>query len=188
MLSVPYAGYGGDYESIAILTSGGATPPFRKLAQRVGWVAATDFTPTYTFPAGPITYTMAQTMQFGRRFRDIPTAGVHLDHQARWVRITVLDAAGDPWSRRLQSQTLDPVAVQVDLHPRNSTAGGFFAFGWDGRLVSHLVKRRDDSRKTCRTATTSCGVEVLKPLGTAQRMSRHTRLQPHHRSPVVVSR
>jgi minor extracellular serine protease Vpr len=165
MLRVPYGGFGADYQGITILTSGGATPPFPKLAQRVGWVSASNFTPTYAFPAGPITYTMEQTMQFGRPFRDFPTVGVHLDHQARWVRITVLDAAGNPVVSGSTSQTLDPVAVQVDLHPRNSTAGGFFAFDWDGRLVSTQKKGKTISFNMP-NGDYKLRVQVLKPLGT----------------------
>lgn len=165
ILRVPYGGFGADYQLITILTSGGATPPFPKLAQRVGWVSAANYTPTYTFPAGPITYTMEQTMQFGRPFRDFPTVGIHFDHQARWLRITVLDAAGNPVVSGSTSQTLDPVATQVDLHPRNSTAGGFFAYDWDGRLVSTLKNGKTIS-KNMPNGDYKLRVQVLKALGT----------------------
>jgi minor extracellular serine protease Vpr len=165
MLRVPYGGFGADYQGITILTSGGATPPFPKLAQRVGWVSASNFTPTYTFPAGPITYTMEQTMQFGRPFRDFPTVGIHFDHQARWLRITVLDAAGNPVVSGSTSQTLDPLAVQVDLHPRNSTAGGFFAYDWDGRLVATKQNGKTISH-TMPNGDYKFRVQVLKALGT----------------------
>lgn len=165
MLRVPYGGFGADYQLITILTSGGATPSFPKLAQRVGWVSAANYTPTYAFPAGPITYTMAQTMQFGRPFRDFPTVGIHFDHQARWLRITVLDAAGNPVVSGSTSQTLDPVATQVDLHPRNSTAGGFFAYDWDGRLISTLKNGKTIS-KNMPNGDYKLRVQVLKALGT----------------------
>ena len=165
MLRVPYGGFGADYQGITILTSGGATPPFPKLAQRVGWVSAANFTPTYTFPAGPITYTMEQTMQFGRPFRDFPTVGIHFDHQARWLRITVLDAAGNPVVSGSTSQTLDPVALQVDLHPRNSTAGGFFAYDWDGHLVA-TKQNGGTLSKNMPNGDYKLRVQVLKALGT----------------------
>lgn len=165
ILRVSYGGFGADYQGITILTSGGATPPFPKLAQRVGWVSASNFTPTYTFPAGPITYTMEQTMQFGRPFRDLPTVGIHFDHQARWLRITVLDAAGNPVVSGSSSQTLDPVAVQVDLHPRNSTAGGFFAYDWDGRLIA-TKQNGGTISKTMPNGDYKLRVQVLKALGT----------------------
>lgn len=165
ILRVPYGGFGADYQGITILTSGGATPPFPKLAQRVGWVSASNFTPTYTFPAGPITYTMEQTMEFGRPFRDLPTVGIHFDHQARWLRITVLDAAGNPVVSGSTSHTVDPVAVQVDLHPRNSTAGGFFAYDWDGSLVS-THKKGNTTSHTMPNGDYKLRVQVLKALGT----------------------
>src|SRR5688572_4049882 len=165
ILRVPYGGFGADYQGITVLTSGGATPPFPKLAQRVGWVSAANYTPTYTFPAGPITYTMEQTMQFGRPFRDLPTVGIHFDHQARWLRITVLDAAGNPVVSGSTSQTLDPVATQVDLHPRNSTAGGFFAYDWDGRLIATL-KNGSTISKNMPNGDYKLRVQVLKALGT----------------------
>jgi hypothetical protein len=76
---VPYAGFGGDYQGIPILTSGGATPPFPKLAKWTGFTSAQNFTPTYTFPASPVTYTM-ETM---------PNGNYQL-----WVQ--VLKALGDP--------------------------------------------------------------------------------------------
>jgi subtilisin family serine protease len=165
ILRVPYGGFGADYQGITILTSGGATPPFPKLAQRAGWVSAANFTPTYTFPAGPITYTMEQTMMFGRPFRDFPTVGIHFDHQARWLRITVLDAAGNPVVSGSASQTLDPVATQVDLHPRNSTAGGFFAYDWDGRLIA-THKNGHTISKNMPNGDYKLRVQVLKALGT----------------------
>lgn len=135
---MPYAGYGGNYQQIPILTGGGATPPFPKLATWTGFVSASNFTPTFTFPASPVTYTMEKTNEFGRLFADIPTLAVHLDHQARFVRVTVLDYAGSPVVSDSPGQTLDPVAIEADFFPRNSTAGGFFAFSWDGRLMATL--------------------------------------------------
>ncbi len=54
---------------------------------------------------------------------DIPYARVHLDHQARRLRLEVRDAAtGQSWHRAYEQEYL----------PRNSTAAGFFAFAFDG--------------------------------------------------------
>ena len=99
---------GGTSPAATVTTLTAGAPPFPKLAKRVGWVSPTVFSGTYNFPTGPITYTMDQTMLFGRPFRDFPTVGVHFDHQARWVKMTVLDAAGNPVVSGATSQTLDP--------------------------------------------------------------------------------
>jgi hypothetical protein len=81
------------------------------------------------------------------------------------LRITVLDAAGNPVVSGSTSHTLDPVAVQVDLHPRNSTAGGFFAYDWDGRLVS-THKKGNTTSHTMPNGDYKLRVQVLKALGT----------------------
>jgi minor extracellular serine protease Vpr len=166
ILRVPYAGFGGDYQGIPILTSGGASPAFPKLARWTGFASASNFTQTFSFPEDPITYTMEKTLQFGRFFADIPVIGVHLDHQARWLKITVLDSAGNPVASATTGQTLDPVALNVDFMPRNATAGGFFAFSWDGRLVV-TTKKGKASLKNMPDGDYKLRVEVLKPLGTA---------------------
>jgi subtilisin family serine protease len=171
VLRVPYAGFGGDYQGIPILTSGGATPSFPKLARWTGYTSATSFTPTFTFPADPVVYTMEKTMQFGRLFADIPVVGVHLDHQARWLKITVLDSAGNPVASPAPGQTVDPVALMIDYMPRNSAAGGsfadggFFAFTWDGRLIS-TAKNGNLISFNMPNGDYKLRVQVLKPLGT----------------------
>jgi len=158
---------GGTSPAVALTTTTQGATRFPKLAKRVGFVSASDYTATYTFPeVGTITYTMAQPNVFGRKASDIPTVGVHLDHQARWLKITVLDASGNPVSSESVSQTLDPVALNIDYMPRNQTAGGFFAFGWDGRLVSTQSKGKEIT-KNMPDGNYKLKVEVLKALGTA---------------------
>jgi minor extracellular serine protease Vpr len=168
VLSVPYAGFGGDYQGIPVLTSGGATPAFPKLARQTAFVTASDgsIVGSYEFPADPVTYTMAKTRQLGRMFGDIPTVAIHFDHQARSVKMTVLDAAGNPVVSQATSQTLDPVAETVDFMPRNSTAGGFFAFSWDGRLIS-TQKNGGTISRNMPNGQYKLRIEVLKALGTA---------------------
>jgi subtilisin family serine protease len=156
---------GGTSPTVTVTTATAGVPPFPKLAQRVGWVSASVFSGTYTFPVGPVTYTMEQTMLFGRPFRDFPTLGVHFDHQARWVKVTVLDAAGNPVVSGATSQTLDPVAYKIDYFSRNSTAGGFFALDWDGRLISTLKNGKTIS-KNMPNGQYKLRVQILKALGT----------------------
>jgi minor extracellular serine protease Vpr len=163
-LQVPYSGFGGDYQGIQVLTSGGATPPFPKLARWTGFTSAGDFTPTFSFPADPVTYTMEKTNMFGRLFADIPIVGVHLDHQATWLEITVLDASGNPVVSSIPGQTLDPVALKIDRMPRNATAGGFFGFGWDGKL-GLTQKNGPRSTKNMPNGDYKLRVQVLKALG-----------------------
>lgn len=131
-LRVPYAGFGGDYQGFPVMTSGGAAAnPFPKLIKRVGFVSASDFTPTYnTNPAAPVTYTLTTTTVFGRPVVDTPTVGVHLDHQVRWLRMTLLDAAGVPVGGPRNS-----VVLLEEYLPRNSTSGAFFPFEWDGTFT-----------------------------------------------------
>jgi hypothetical protein len=168
ILRVPYAGFGGDYQGISILTSGGATPAFPKLARWIGYTQLADgsIVSNYTFPDSPVTYTMAKDRQLGRQFGDIPVIGAHFNHQARSVTVTVLDAAGNPVVSSASSQTLNPVALTIDLMPRNSTAGGFFAFSWDGRLIA-TQKNGAIISKNMPNGTYKLKMEVLKPLGTA---------------------
>jgi hypothetical protein len=113
---------------------------------------------------------MEKTMEFGRLFADIPVVGVHMDHQARFLRITVLDAAGNPVASTVPGQTLDPVALKIDFMPRNAVAGGsfaqggFFAFSWDGRLMSTAKKGKLISFNMP-NGDYKLRVQVLKPLG-----------------------
>jgi minor extracellular serine protease Vpr len=159
------SGLTGSSPSVAVTTTSPFGVPFPRLAQRVGWVSSSVFSGTYTFPVGPVTYTMEQTMLFGRPFRDFPTLGVHLDHQARWVKMTVLDAAGNPVVSGATSQTLDPVVFKIDYFSRNSTAGGFFALDWDGRLISTLKNGKTIS-KNMPNGQYKLRVQILKALGT----------------------
>ncbi len=130
---------GGTTPAVAATTTTQGATPFPKLAKRVGFVSASDYTPTYTFPeTGTVVYTMEKPNVNGRKVADVPTVGVHLDHQARWLKVTVLDAAGNPVASQSASQTLDPVALTLSNLGRNQTAGGFFAYSWDGRLMSSL--------------------------------------------------
>ena len=106
---VPYAGFRGDYQSIQVLTPTGNGFPW--LARIVG--------PNFVRQSAGATFTMANG--------DIPYLIVHLDHQSRRFRVEIVDAnSGQSWHRAFDEEYL----------PRNSTAGGFFGFGWDGLTVS----------------------------------------------------
>jgi hypothetical protein len=157
---------GGTSPAVALSTARQGQASFPKLAKRVGWVGATNFTPTYTFPAEATTYTLQKTNVFGRHVTDAPTVAVHLDHQVRWLKVTVLTAAGVPMTTDNARATVDPVAMQVDYVPRNSSAGGFFAFEWDGRLTRTLGNDRVQ-QWAVPDGTYRLKVDMLKALGDA---------------------
>jgi hypothetical protein len=108
-ISVPFAGFKGDYQGFQVITP---TPNgFPWLAKLVG----TSFV---NQPAGA-TYTLVGN--------DVPFLIVHFDHQMERFDVEVVDAA-----------TLQPVhpvfsnAIEEDFLPRNSTSTSFFSFAWDG--------------------------------------------------------
>jgi subtilisin family serine protease len=102
---VPYAGFVGDYQSIQVLTP---------TANGFPWLAKLSG-PSYFNQPGGASYSMAAG--------DIPYFLVHLDHQSRRLLLEVFDAnTGKAWHRVSNDEYLG----------RNSTAGGFFAFSWDG--------------------------------------------------------
>jgi subtilisin family serine protease len=103
---VPYAGLKGDYQSKAVLTSGGYGMPWLSVLYAGSYYQLTD----------PSDWTF--TMQGS----DIPFLLVHLDHQSRLLRVEIFDAKGKAWHR----------AYDEDYLPRNSTATGFFNFPLDG--------------------------------------------------------
>ncbi len=102
--SVPYAGFIGDYQSLTVLTP--TANGFPWLAQLVG----TSF---FNRPAGA-TYTMVGD--------DIPYFLIHLDHQSARVELTAKDTTGQSWRYVSDDHWVG----------RNTSAGGFFAFTWDG--------------------------------------------------------
>lgn len=106
---VPYAGFKGDYQSIQVLAP---------TANGFPWLAMLYAGSYYYAPDGA-TYSMTGT--------DIPYFLVHLDHQSRLFRIEVFDAVTlKSWFR----------AFEEPYMPRNSSASSFYAFPWDGLVVS----------------------------------------------------
>ncbi len=72
-------------------------------------------------------------------------------------------------------QTLDPVALKVDRMPRNRTAGGLFAFGWDGRLIA--THNGNEFAKNMPDGDYKLRVEILRRSARPPRTSRPTRLR-----------
>ncbi len=106
---VPFAGFIGDYQSIVVLTP---------TANGFPWLAKLVGTSYFNQPGGA-TYTMAGN--------DVPQILIHLDHQARRLRMEVFDAnTNKAWHR----------AYDLEYMGRNSTSTAFFAFAWDGKTVA----------------------------------------------------
>ena len=106
-LRVPFAGYVGDYQARAVLTSGGSAG--------FPWLARLNAAGTGYLKVGAgAAYTMSGN--------DVPVLAIHFDHQARRMRVEIVDAvSGKSWH----------TAIRQEYLPRNSNTG-FFAFAWDG--------------------------------------------------------
>ncbi|MFD1730174.1 Fn3-like domain-containing protein [Deinococcus malanensis] len=140
-LRVPYAGFQGDYQDLKVLTSAPQLARF-------------DATKNAYAPTTNHTFTM--------RDGDFPYFRMHLDHFARSIKLDVLEAS-----------TMQPVNTQFfnastdEYLPRNSTATGFFAFGWDG-MVSWsrgVSDNAQNKRKAVPNGQYVIRVTVLKALG-----------------------
>lgn len=106
---VPYSGYIGDYQARDVITPTDYGFP---------WLASMSGGGFWNEPDGA-TYSMVGD--------DVPFILVHLDHQARLLRMTVADAnTGRSWHR----------AYDLNYVSRNSTSTSFFAFPWDGMTVN----------------------------------------------------
>ena len=143
---VPYAGLKGDYQSRAVLTSGGAAGfPLVAVLTACGKLEAGECigTASYDLPTSNV-YTMANAFS-------VPNLLVHLDHQSRLFRVELFDANGKSWYREYNE----------DYLPRNSTATGYFAFPLDGVTVA------GNKSYTLPDGTYTAKVSVLKALGDA---------------------
>ncbi|MGE0032104.1 MAG: S8 family serine peptidase [Steroidobacteraceae bacterium] len=108
--SVPYAGFIGDYQTLQVLTP--TANGFPWLAQIAGGFFNNR-------PTGA-TFTMVGD--------DIPNFLIHLDHHSERIELTVKATNGQPYFH-----ISDDIKVG-----RNTTAGGFFAFTWDGNTFRSM--------------------------------------------------
>ncbi len=104
-MSVPYAGFKGDYQTTQVLVP---------TANGFPWLA-TLAGGTYTNQPSGATFTMADG--------NIPYFLMHLDHLSRRIVLEAYDAA---------TGTLVGKVSDDEYVTRNSTPSGFFAFVWDG--------------------------------------------------------
>jgi hypothetical protein len=104
-MSVPYAGFKGDYQSTQVLTP---------TANGFPWLAKLNGT-TYTNQPSGATYTLVNG--------DIPYFLMHLDHLSREIKLEAFDAStAQAWNKVSDDEYVT----------RSSTPSGFFAYTWDG--------------------------------------------------------
>jgi minor extracellular serine protease Vpr len=140
-LTVPVAGYKGDYQAQQVLSPTSNGYP---------WLASLNAAgTTFTRITGPgTTYTLTGN--------DFPFVLFHLNIPARQFNVQVENADGS---------FVQPVFNYADKEsflPRNSTATGFFSFAWDG---TRGQDNGNDKRKVVPNGTYMLKVSVLKPLG-----------------------
>ena len=148
---VPYAGFIGDYQAIQVLTP--TVNGFPWLANLSGGFFNNQ-------PAGA-TFTMAGD--------DIVYILMHLDHQSRRIRLDAYNVdtstceEGDDGDEGCSHRISNDEYVG-----RNSTAGGFFAFTWDGTALAdddHDSDEHPDRLYTVPDGQYLVKVSVLKALG-----------------------
>jgi minor extracellular serine protease Vpr len=138
-LSVPYAGFKGDYQSIQAMSSGGNGFP---------WLSKIVGTSFVNQPSGA-SYTL--------QGNDVPVLIVHLDHQVTRLQAEVRYASN--------GQLVHPVfyyAIDEEFLPRNSTATSFFTFTWDGRRQHN---NGNDNTKEVPNGQYRLTLKALKALG-----------------------
>jgi subtilisin family serine protease len=138
-LTVPFAGYKGDYQAQQLLTSAGSGYP---------WFARpTGATFNHVTTAG---------QSFTLTGRDFPTLVFHLNLPARQFVVQLLNAAGG---------AAHPVFSTLDNEsflPRNSTATGFVTFTWDG---TRPQDNGNNKSHVVPNGSYMLQMRVLKPLG-----------------------
>jgi subtilisin family serine protease len=139
-ITVPYAGYKGNYQAQQVLT---ATP------NGFPWLAklSADGT-TFTKQAAGATYTL--------QGNDFPFILYHLNIPARKLNVQVENADGS---------FVQPVFNYADKEQflsRSSTATSFFAFAWDG---TRGQDSGNNKRKVLPNGTYMLKLSILKPLG-----------------------
>jgi minor extracellular serine protease Vpr len=142
-ISVPYAGYAGDYQANQVLTSEGVGFPF---------LASTDGTSFNSVTTDGHVFTMTG--------KDFPTLLFHLELPARQFNVQIENADGS---------LIQPVFNYADkesflpLTPTTATSGPtFFTFTWDG---SRSQDNGNNKMKVVPNGTYKLKMCVLKPLG-----------------------
>jgi subtilisin family serine protease len=118
---VPFAGFVGDYQAIAVLTPGGAAG-FPRVGRDSGGGSFT------ILPTGG-TFTLVGN--------DIPQILAHFDHQSRRVLLHVFQINTDSNGVKTRGRGWGKV-IDEDYFGRNTSPTGFFAFAWDGTTFNNV--------------------------------------------------
>ncbi|HSW04469.1 S8 family peptidase [Aquabacterium sp.] len=142
-MSVPYAGFKGDYQATQVLTP---------TANGFPWLAKLSGSSFTNQPAGA-SYTLANG--------DIPYFLMHLDHMSREIKIEAFDAvSGKAWNKVSDDEYVT----------RSATPGGFFAYTWDG-VTFRGSSGNPGQVKDVPNGQYVVKVSVLKALGDANNAS-----------------
>ena len=121
-LRVPYAGFNGDYQSIQAIT-----PTVNQLPWVSHLTACTRFVGIDCTAGGVFAKAdEGATFDLSDEIEETPYFLVHLEHQARELRIEVFDSTTQKNWGRLFTE---------DYLPRSGSATSFFAFGFDGEVT-----------------------------------------------------
>jgi minor extracellular serine protease Vpr len=149
-LRVPYVGFKGDYQSLAVLTGASCGLP------AVFQIKAGSADPCL----GPgISRLGAAGAVFTLRGSDFPILLFHLNHQVRKLNIQVYGADGSP------VQPVFNYVTQANFLGRNSAATSFFEFDWDGTRSQDSGGGNGDHRKALPNGRYVLRLSVLKALG-----------------------
>jgi minor extracellular serine protease Vpr len=148
-ISVPYAGYAGDYQANQVLTSEGVGFP---------WLASNDGTNVTHITTDGHVFTMTD--------KDFPTLMFHLELPARQFKVQIENADGSfvqPFFNYADQESFLPL---TSTPPPTTAAPGptFFTFTWDGS------RGQDNGNAKTRfvpNGTYKLKMSVLKPLGNA---------------------
>jgi len=154
VLSVPYVGFKGDYQSIQILTDASCGLPAVFQLSATGSDSCLGSGIQRIGPSGG-TFTLQGS--------DIPILLFHFNHQVRTMYVQVENANGS---------FVHPVfnfADKEQFLPRNSTSTSFFEFDWDGTRGQD--NGSSGKRKVLPNGTYKLKLSVLKPLGNANNAS-----------------
>jgi hypothetical protein len=139
-ITVPYAGFKGNYQAQQVLTP---TP------NGFPWLAKLSADgSTFTKQAAGATYTL--------QGNDFPFILYHLNIPARKLNVQIENANGS------FVQPVFNFADKEQFLPRNGSASGFFAFAWDG---TRGQDNGNNKRMALPNGTYMLKLSILKPLG-----------------------
>jgi minor extracellular serine protease Vpr len=158
---VPYAGFKGDYQSIQVLTSGGAGLPLLGKLTTCSPPAILRGSECFSSTGAGIVFTPpapADPFTFVAGLGETPMFLTHFDHQARSLTAEVYRASDDTWMG---------TAFTRDYQARNSTATNFFALPWDGDAKKGNGNSFGNAGPVA-DGTYYVKFELIKALGTTQ--------------------